>query len=277
VTPLDATGLRYAHPDGTVAAADVDVTVEAGERVALLGPNGAGKSTLVALLGGLLAPDAGEVRYFGATTDADAVRDRLSVLTQHPAEYLFNPTVADDLAYAPARAGLPRDEVDRRVARLAERLDLTDLLSRPPARLSGGERRRAALAAALTVGPDLLLLDEPTSGVDAATRATVLSLLADLHDDGVTVVVSTPDVSLVPHVADRVVLLDRDGAVAARGSVREVLTDAALLRDCGLRPPQVVRLFADRADPPLTVAAARALLDGDGVDERRENGRSLDE
>jgi len=258
VTAIEATGLCYAYPDGTVAVDGVDVTVERGERLALLGPNGAGKSTLLQLLGGLLDPDDGTRRYFGEAVSPDAVRDRLSVLTQDPADYLFNPTVREDLAYGPAQLDVPAAEADARVARLADRLGLTDLLAKPPFRLSGGEKRRAALASALTVEPDVLCLDEPVSNVDAANRAAVLDLLADRHADGVTLVVSTPDTELVPDVADRVVLLDADGTVAAVGSTREILTDRDLLADCDLAVPQVVELF-DRlgVDPvPLTVDEA---------------------
>jgi cobalt/nickel transport system ATP-binding protein len=262
VTAIEATDLRYAYPDGTLAVDGVDVTVDRGERVALLGPNGAGKSTLLELLGGLVEPDGGRVRYFGETADADTVRSRLSVLTQNPADYLFNPTVREDLAYGPAQLDCDRAEVDRRVERVAERLDLHGLLSKPPFRLSGGEQRRAALASALTVEPDVLLLDEPVSNVDAANRATILDLLDELAADGVTLVVSTPDAELVPHVADRALLLDETGTVAARGSARDILTDTDLLLDCDLRPPQVVRLFEGRTeDVPLTVDEAAERLD----------------
>jgi cobalt/nickel transport system ATP-binding protein len=261
---IEATGLGYAYPDGTPAVDGVDVTVERGERVALLGPNGAGKSTLLQLLGGLIDPDEGRVRYFGETDDADAVRDRLSVLTQNPADYLFNPTVREDLAYGPAQQDLSDGEAEARVDRVADRLDLGELLSKPPFRLSGGQQRRAALASALTVEPDALLLDEPVSDVDAANRETVLALLDELVAEGVTLVVSTPDTELVPRVADRVVLLDGEGRVAATGPTHEVLTDTTLLTDCDLRPPQVVRLFDGLTDdPPLTVEAARDRIGDD--------------
>lgn len=262
---IEATGLRYAYPDGTLAVDGVDVTIEAGERVALVGPNGAGKSTLLQLLGGLIEPDAGAVRYFGETDDADEVRDRLSVCTQNPADYLFNPTVEEDLAYGPGQLSLSRSETDRRVDRIADRFDLEELRSKPPFRLSGGEQRRAALASALTVEPDVLLLDEPASNVDAANRAAILELLEELSAAGTTIVTSTPETELVPHVADRVLLLDGDG-IAADGSTREVMTDAELLADCDLRPPQVVRLFADERTVPLTVAEARERLRPSGDD-----------
>ena len=267
MTAIEATALRYAYPDGTLAVDGVDVSIERGDRVALLGPNGAGKSTLLELLGGLVDPDGGRVRYFGETTDADTVRSRLSVLTQNPADYLFNPTVREDLAYGPAQLDCDRAEVERRVERVADRLDLGGLLSKPPFRLSGGEQRRAALASALTVEPDVLLLDEPVSNVDAANRETILDLLDELAAEGVTLVVSTPDTELVPHVADRVVLLGDTGTIAARDTARNILTDIDLLADCDLRPPQVVRLFEGRTeDVPLTVDRAVKRLDTDGSD-----------
>ena len=258
---IDASGLGYSYPDGTTALDGVDVTVREGDRVALLGPNGAGKSTLLQLLGGLIDPDSGSVRFFESTTDADSIRDRLSVLTQNPADYLFNPTVREDLAYGPTQQDESRAAVDRRVEAVAERLGLTQLLSKPPFRLSGGEQRRAALASALTVEPEVLLLDEPLSNVDAANRAEILALLDELSNQGVTLVTSTPDTELLPHLADRVLLLDASGSVVASGSTREILTDTSLLADCNLRPPQVVRLFEGDEPVPLTVDEARQRLD----------------
>ncbi|PSP95123.1 cobalt ABC transporter [Halobacteriales archaeon QS_4_62_28] len=254
-TVIDADGLAYRYRDGGVVIDGIDVTVEAGERVAVLGPNGAGKSTLLLLLGGLLEPDAGTVRYFERDQPADAVRDRLGVLTQDPGEYLFNPTVREDIEYGPSQLGVPQSVADERVAALADRFDLSHLLDRPPFRLSGGEQRRAAIASVLSVDPDVLLLDEPLSNVDGDNEAELLGLLDDLSADGVTVVTSTPDTDLVPRVADRVLLLGRDGTVVATGSTRAVLTDTEGLRDAGLAPPTVVDLF-DRAgfdDLPLTV------------------------
>ncbi|QCD64982.1 MULTISPECIES: energy-coupling factor ABC transporter ATP-binding protein [Halomicrobium] len=255
---IEASGLAYRYEDGTTAVDGVDLTIEAGERVALLGPNGAGKSTLLLLLGGLLPPDDGSVRYFGTDQPGDAVRDRLGVLTQDPGEYLFNPTVREDIEYGPAQLGLSAAEADRRVAELAERFDLEHLLDRPPFRLSGGEQRRAAIASVLSVDPDVLLLDEPLSNVDGNNEAELLDLLDELSADGVTIVTSTPDTDLVAAVADRVVLLGRDGRVVATGSTREVLTDTDRLREAGLAPPTVVELF-DRAgfeDLPVRVEEA---------------------
>ncbi|MBP2249946.1 cobalt/nickel transport system ATP-binding protein [Halarchaeum solikamskense] len=259
-TVIDARGLTHAYPDGTTAISDVDLTIERGERVAVVGANGSGKSTLQLALGGLVAPTAGEVTYFGETTDAEAVRERLGVLLQDPNDYLFNTTVREDIEYGPAQLGLPRERAERRVASLADELGLTDLLDRPPFRLSGGEKQRAAVASVLAFDPDVLLLDEPFGAVDAHYRARIRDLVRD-HDG--TVVVFTPSLDAVPEIAERVLVVDRDGSIAADASARAVLTDGDLLADVGLRPPTTVRVFAgllDDSDIPLTVPEARERL-----------------
>ena len=257
---IDAAGLTHAYPDGTTAIRDMSLTIEAGERVAVVGANGSGKSTLQLALGGLIEPTAGAVDYFGETTDAEAVRDRLGVLLQDPDDYLFNTTVREDIEYGPAQLGHSRATATERVETLADELGLTELLDRPPFRLSGGEKQRAAVASVLAFDPDVLLLDEPFGAVDATYRERILDLLA-AHDG--TLVVFTPSLDLAPELVDRVILVGRDGTIAADGSVRDVLTDRSLLADHGLRPPVTVRLFEGLVDDeslPLTVAAARAFL-----------------
>ena len=258
MTALAARALSFAYPDGTTALDDIDLRIETGERVAILGPNGAGKSTLLSLLAGLREPDSGEVTYFGSDEPADGLRDRIAHCPQAPAEYLFNATVREDLEYGPAQLGIDRQEAHRRVDSLAEEFDLDGLLEKPPFRLSGGQQRRAALAAALAVHPDLLLLDEPVADVDAGHRETIIDALDARTEVGATIVVSTPDPNLVPLIADRVVLLDRTGAIVRDGPVRDVLTDGDRLRDVGVSPPQFVEAFqrAGIEEPPLTVEAA---------------------
>lgn len=263
---LRARDLRYAYPDGTVALSGVDLDITAGERVAVTGPNGSGKSTLLQVLGGLVEPTDGQVEYFGETTTAEAVRERLGVLLQDPDDYLFNTTVRADIEYGPAQLGVPREEADRRVNALADALDLDGLLDKPPHRLSGGEKKRAALASVLSFDPRVLLLDEPTSAVDAPRTADVLDLLDRRNRAGVTLVTVTPDVELIPQVADRVVVVGPAGRLVADGPVAEVLTDAETLATAGLEPPAVVRLF-DRLgweEPPVDV--------DDAVDRLEERG-----
>jgi cobalt/nickel transport system ATP-binding protein len=203
------------------------------------------------------------VTFPGGGTDPEPVRDRLGVLLQDPDDYLFNSTVREDIEYGPAQLGVDRADARERIAWLADRLDLADLLDRPPFRLSAGEKERAALAAALAADPDVLLVDEPTSNLDAPTRTRALALLDELvAEDDLALVTFTPSAGLVPRVADRVLLLARDGTVAARGPIREVLTEADLLAAHGLRPPPAVRLFDGLTEePPLSLADGRDRLD----------------
>ncbi|RJT05297.1 energy-coupling factor ABC transporter ATP-binding protein [Halococcus sp. IIIV-5B] len=257
---IEARELTHEYPDGTTAIRDVTLAIEAGERVAVVGANGSGKSTLQLLLGGLVEPSVGTVEYFGETTDPEAVRDRLGVLLQDPNDYLFNTTVREDLEYGPAQLGMPLETADRRVAALADELGLRGLLDRPPFRLSGGEKQRAAFASVLAFDPDALLLDEPFGAVDAHYGERIRQLVTD-HEG--TVVLFTPSLDAVPEVAERVIVIGRDGTVVADGSVRDVLTDGSLLAENGLRPPATVRLFEgilDTVELPLTVAAARRYL-----------------
>ncbi|WP_050032785.1 energy-coupling factor ABC transporter ATP-binding protein [Halorubrum halophilum] len=257
---IESHGLSHEYPDGTTALRDVSLTIEAGERVAVIGANGSGKSTLQLALGGLVDASAGTVEYFGETTDAETVRDRLGVLLQDPDDYLFNTTVREDLEYGPAQLGMSKQAADRRIERLSDRLGLTGLLDQPPFRLSGGEKQRAAVASVLTFAPDVLLLDEPFGAVDGRYRERILELMT-AHEGAVVSFTPSPD--LVPELADRVILIGQDGSVIADGPVREVLTDGPLLREHGLRPPATVRLFDGIVDAdaiPLTVSEAREFL-----------------
>jgi cobalt/nickel transport system ATP-binding protein len=259
---IRADGISYEYPDGTVGVRDVDVTVEQGERVAVIGSNGAGKSTLLLLLAGLHSPSTGTIRFFGVE-EPDEVRSRMGVLMQDPDDFLFNPTVREDIEFGPAQLDVPRERADEIVARLADRLDLDHLLDKPPFRLSGGEKKRAALASVLSFEPDLLLLDEPTSNLDPHYEQVVLDLLDELNQDGVTTVVSTPDVDLVPHVTDRVCLLGTEGRVQRDDCTREVLTDRACLERNGIDAPAVVKLFSRVGYEPVPVELpeAAAILD----------------
>jgi cobalt/nickel transport system ATP-binding protein len=257
---IEAQGLTHEYPDGTTAIRDVTLSIEEGERVAVIGANGSGKSTLQLVLGGLVDPTAGTVEYFDDTADAEAVRDRIGVLLQDPDDYLFNTTVREDLEYGPAQLGMSRQAATQRVGQVAAELGLDTLLDRPPFRLSGGEKQRAAVASVLAFEPEVLLLDEPFGAVDAHYRERILQLVTD-HEG--TVVLFTPSLDVVPEIADRVIVVGPDGSLAANESVRDVLTDSTLLRENGLRPPAMVQLFEgilEADDMPLTVSDARAHL-----------------
>jgi len=257
---IEAQGLTHEYPDGITAIRDVTVSIEEGVRVAVIGANGSGKSTLQLVLGGLVDPTAGTVEYLGETTDAEAVRDRLGVLLQDPDNYLFNTTVREELEYGLAQLGMAQQAATQRVAQLAAELGLYTLLDRPPFRLSGGEKQRAAVASVLAFEPEVLLLDEPFGAVGAHYRERILRLVT-VHEG--TVVLFTPSLDVVHEVADRVIVVGQDGSIVADESVRDVLTDSTLLRENGFQPPATVKLFEGLLDAdniPVTVSDVRTYL-----------------
>jgi cobalt/nickel transport system ATP-binding protein len=231
-----ASGLRYAYPDGTPALDGVSFRIVHGESVGIVGANGAGKSTLLLHLNGVLLPDSGEVRIGeelltpGRIPD---VRRRVGMIFQDPDDQLFMPTVESDVAFGPLNMGFSEDEVKERVEAALERVGLTGLGSRPPHRLSGGEKRRAAIATVLAMSPDLLVLDEPTAGLDPHARRQLIGLLRDFTH---TKIVATHDLDLVLDLCERTIVLDH-GTVRADGRTREIFADEALLASCHLEKP----------------------------------------
>ncbi len=218
----------------------VRFAVSEGERVVLLGVNGCGKTTLLKLLDGLAFASRGTVRYCGLVLDGPALdqaafrrrfRGEVVLLFQNVDAMLFNPTVADEIAFGPRQLGLPG--VEERVARWAEVFGVTPFLERTPFELSGGEKKRVALAAILAIDPRVVLLDEATANLDPASSALLVDVLAGL--DGVTTVVATPNISMVEELGSRAVLLAPDGnGVLFDGPPHDLLHDERLLLGGGL-------------------------------------------
>jgi cobalt/nickel transport system ATP-binding protein len=221
-------GLRFAFPDGRVALDGVDLAVAAGERVAVLGPNGAGKTTLVLHLNGILSPSDGTVTIGGTVVGRDTlkeVRRKVAIVFQDPDDQLFMPTVADDVAFGPANAGLRGPELAARVSDALDAVGLPDLGDRSPHHLSLGQRRRAAVATVLSMDPSVLVLDEPTANLDPASRRELAEVLVELD---LTTIIVTHDLPYALQLCERSVLLD-EGRVVADGPTRELLTDTDLL------------------------------------------------
>jgi cobalt/nickel transport system ATP-binding protein len=225
---VDARGLVFDYPDGHRALAGLDLVVDAGERVALLGPNGAGKTTFALHLNGIHLPRSGTVAVDGlAVTDDDLaeVRRRVGLVFQDPDDQLFMPSVRDDVAFGPANLGVAGDDLDRRVAHALELVGAGDLAARAPHHLSGGEKRRVALATVLAMEPAVLVLDEPTAGLDPAGRRELVEVLRTLPQ---TQLVITHDLPFALELCGRAVIVD-GGRVAGDGPTADVLADGALL------------------------------------------------
>jgi cobalt/nickel transport system ATP-binding protein len=221
-------GLAYAYPDGHQALFGVDLRIERGERVALLGPNGAGKTTLVLHLNGILAAGRGQVSVAGlpvAKEHLKEIRRRVGLVFQDPDDQLFMPTVRDDVAFGPANLGLRGAALDARVDRALEQVGLAGLADRPPFHLSFGQRRRAAVATVLAMEPEILVLDEPSSNLDPASRRELAEVLESLD---VTVLMVTHDLPYAMQLCPRSVIIS-GGVIAADGPTRDLLADAGLL------------------------------------------------
>ncbi|HLV80486.1 MAG TPA: ABC transporter ATP-binding protein [Chthonomonadaceae bacterium] len=233
----------YRYGEGVDALEDISLTIELGEKVAILGANGCGKSTLLKLLDGLLFAQTGTLTAFGepltAAALADEARDhafrrRVGYLFQNADAQLFCPTVRDELAFGPLQLGLPHAEVQERVEETAALFGIAGLLDRAPFQLSGGEKKKVALAGVLTLNPETLLLDEPTGGLDPRSQGWLVDLLTRLHAAGKTLVTATHDLHHVPILADRVVVLSEAHRLIAEGPAGAILSDLRLLEAANL-------------------------------------------
>ena len=221
-------GLEFAYPDGRVALKGVDLVVDPGEKVAILGPNGAGKTTLALHMNGILEPLSGSVTIGElAVVEANLkeIRRRVGLVFQDSNDQLFMPKVSEDVAFGPANMGVSGLELEERVNRALSAVGGSELATRPSHHLSGGEKRRAALATVLAMEPDVLVFDEPSSGLDPAGRRELVVSLLPLP---LTQVVITHDLSLALELCPRSVIM-RDGRIVADGSTREILSNTDLL------------------------------------------------
>ena len=240
----------YRYPDGSVGVQGLDLCLHPGERVALLGANGSGKSTLLRLLGGLIFPEVGRLSAFGETlseaflNDASAnasFRRRVGLVFQNAEAQLFSSSVRDEFAFGPLHMGLPEDEVNERVAQMLALFGIEGIGERPPFRLSGGEKRKVALASVLAVNPEVLLLDEPTTGLDPRSQRWLIDMLVRLGAAGKTLVTATHDLEIVEEIADRVVVFDEEHRLAASGTPAQILADRDLLLRVNLIDPRFHR------------------------------------
>jgi len=225
---LEVSGLAFAYPDGHQALFGVDLRIERGERVALLGPNGAGKTTLVLHLNGVHRAGAGAVRVGGlevAREHLQEIRRRVGIVFQDPDDQLFMPTVGDDVAFGPANFGVAEPELSRRVSEALGAVGMAAHADRSPMHLSGGQRRRVALATVLACDPEILVLDEPSTHLDPVARRELAEVLLGLDR---TMLMVTHDLPYALQLCPRSVVID-GGVVVADAPTREILADPDLL------------------------------------------------
>ena len=234
---IDVHDLRHVYDDGTAALDDVTMHIAKGERVGLVGPNGAGKSTLLLHLNGVLRPTAGTVHIGGVPLDdlhVSEVRRRVGLVFQDPNDMLFCTTLREDVAFGPLQLGLPEDEVRARTARALAAVGLAGLEEKLPHHLSFGQKRAAAIAAVLSMEPEILVMDEPSSNLDPRGRRTLLDMLSEL---GITLLVASHDLAFILELCPRVIVLD-GGKIARTGPTRELFADEAFMSEHGLERPR---------------------------------------
>ena len=233
---IDAIDVHFTYPDGTVGLAGVSFHIGHGESVALVGANGAGKSTLLMHLNGCLTSTSGELRIGGFPVNdrnLKVIRRTVGMVFQDPDDQLFMPTVFDDVAFGPVNLGLPMEEVERKVMHALETVGIPHLAKKPPYRLSGGEKRAASLATVLSMSPDILVMDEPSSSLDPAARRRLIELLKTFHH---TKIIATHDLDLALDLCRRTLVLHK-GKILADGPTADIFMNDALLAESCLEKP----------------------------------------
>ena len=248
--------LKHVYPDTTeIHMCGLDFVVNRGERVVVLGGNGSGKTTLLFHILGLLKPDEGSVKVFGINPaeQYNTIRERIGVLLQNVDDQILSPTVSDDISFSPRNYGYDKDETSRMVDQIISELGIQHLRDKICHYLSGGEKRKVALAGALVMRPMLLILDEPFEGLDNRSRIELVTLLNTYNQAGMTIIMSTHDLNLVASFADRVYVLARGRGVISAGTPSSIFMQADVLRATNIDPPLLTELFLKLRDRGVSV------------------------
>ncbi|MBE0699920.1 MAG: ABC transporter ATP-binding protein [Anaerolineaceae bacterium] len=233
----------FAYDGKQLALENISLEIPVGSSIVILGANGCGKSTLLKLLDGLYFPTEGSIRAFGSPLTEAALRDdaanfafrrKVGLVFQDADVQLFSPSVLDEVAFAPLQLGLSRVEVEERVEEALQILRIEKLRDRAPHRLSGGEKRRVALASLLSLRPEVWLLDEPTTGLDPRSQSWLVDFILAERSSGRTIVTATHDLDIACKIASQIVVFDEDHHIAAIGEPDDILSDHELLHRCNL-------------------------------------------
>ncbi len=254
--------LKHIYPDTTeIHICGLDFVVNRGERVVILGGNGSGKTTLLFHILGLLAPNEGSVSVFNINPALkyNTIRERIGVLLQNVDDQILSPTVWDDIAFTPRNYGYDKERTARMVTRVMDELGISRLGDKICHYLSGGEKRKVALAGALVMQPELLVLDEPFEGLDSRSRGELVTLLNERRRAGMTIIMSTHDLNLVAAFADRVYVLARGKGVLTAGTPAEIFSQAEALKASNIDPPLLTELFMKLRERGLDVVIPESM------------------
>ncbi len=259
---MEIKGLKYKYPDGTWALKNINMAIEKGKKVAILGANGSGKSTLLQHLNGLIIPQVGEVRIKGLEVNKKnlpEIRKTLGFVFDNPDNQLFATTVFEDLAFGPRNLRLDEKEVVARVEKVLDLISIGDLRDRQPHNLSLGQKRKAAIGGVLTMEPEILVFDEPFSGLDPISLDHFIGILEKLYRLDHSLIITTHDVDIAYSWADEIIIIN-DGELLSQGGI-DLLEDRELLSKANLRLPTLYEIFSNTNIRVRTIKEARENID----------------
>lgn len=254
---LSTENLSFTYPDGTQALKNINIEIEKGEKVAIIGPNGAGKSTLFSHFNVLTEPTSGCVKIEGKPISFEKdellkVRQKVGIVFQDPNDQLFAPTVKEDIAFGPMNLGLSYDEVEKRVEDALKMVGMENYEDKTPHHLSGGQQKRIAIAGIIAMKPELMILDEPTAGLDPDGVEKVLNIMNQLNKEGMTLIISSHDIDMISKYADKIFVL-YNGEIIESGNKNKIFSDMELLKKAHLRTPITTEILYNLKESGLNV------------------------
>ncbi|MGV8173146.1 MAG: ATP-binding cassette domain-containing protein [Methanobrevibacter sp.] len=254
---LSTENLSFTYPDGTQALKNINIEIEKGEKVAIIGPNGAGKSTLFSHFNGLTEPTSGCVKIEGKAISFEKdellkVRQKVGIVFQDPNDQLFAPTVKEDIAFGPMNLGLSYGEVEKRVEDALKMVGMENYEDKTPHHLSGGQQKRIAIAGIIAMKPELMILDEPTAGLDPDGVEKVLNIMNQLNKEGMTLIISSHDIDMISKYADKIFIL-YNGEIIESGNKNKIFSDMELLKKAHLRTPITTEILYNLKESGLNV------------------------
>ncbi|MBQ2612384.1 MAG: ATP-binding cassette domain-containing protein [Methanobrevibacter sp.] len=262
---LSVKNLSYTYPDGTRALKNVNMEIFKGEKVAIMGPNGAGKSTLFSHFNGLTEPTSGYLELDGKKMEYDKktlleIRQKVGIVFQDPNDQLFAPTVKEDVAFGPMNLGLDYEEVEKRVNEALELVGMKKFKDKTPHHLSGGQQKRVAIAGIIAMRPEIMILDEPTAGLDPQGVNQVLTILNNLNKDGMSIVISSHDIEMVNGFAEKIFVL-YEGEILASGDKHEIFSNKELLKKAHLKAPITTEILYKLKEKGFDVDTTKINID----------------
>ena len=262
---LETKDLTFTYPDGTQALKKVNIQIKKGEKIAIMGPNGAGKSTLFSHFNGLTEPTSGHVEVAGEKIIFEKdklleVRQKVGIVFQDPNDQLFAPTVKEDVAFGPMNLGLEHDEVERRIEESLKMVGMEGFEEKTPHHLSGGQQKRVAIAGIIAMRPEIMILDEPTAGLDPEGVDKVLNILNDLNREGISIIISSHDIEMVSQFAEKIFIL-YNGEIIDSGDKQKIFSNTELLKKAHLKAPVTTEILYKLKENGLDVDCEKITVD----------------